>query len=66
MPASGARSGTQPSRSERGAGDGRVVATTKLACGHVTSGPIVTRYPGGRTQYRCEACGTLVDKAKRQ
>ena len=41
MPSSGARSGTKPSRSERGAGSGRVGATA-LACGHEThDAPVV-------------------------
>lgn len=57
MPSSGARSGTRPSRSERGAGDGKVGATP-LACGHEThGGPLVT---GAKTLYSCpEGCGLV-------
>jgi hypothetical protein len=54
-PSSGARSGTNPSRSERGAGDGRV-GSTKLRCGHETDEPPVVT--GQKTLYRCpEGCG---------
>lgn len=36
-PASGARSGTQPSRSERGAGTGQL-GSYRLTCGHAAQG----------------------------
>lgn len=58
MPTSGARSGTQPSRSDRGAGTGRIGPLT-LRCGHHTHDdePVVV-YPSGRRLYRCpNGCG---------
>jgi hypothetical protein len=65
MPSSGARSGTKPSRSGRGAGDGRVAILVPLVCGHdmpAEKTPIAT----SRTDrfYVCSSgCG--VQKAKR-
>jgi hypothetical protein len=60
MPASGARSGTRPSRSSRGAGDGRVGAKRSLECGH---GAPVEQLPimvgGGKSWYSCPACGAV-------
>lgn len=57
MPSSGARSGTKPSRSTRGAGSGATGGTT-LACGHTDHRPPVAIYPSGRTLHRCPTgCG---------
>lgn len=57
MPSSGARSSTRPSRSGRGAGDGRVGdRPVALSCGHYTTrAPLTT---GARVLYSCpEGCG---------
>lgn len=63
MPSSGARSGTRPSRRERGAGDGRV-GPTRMRCGCELNSPEeVSRYPGGKRIYRCPEHG-LVEKAR--
>jgi hypothetical protein len=57
MPSSGARSGTRPSRSERGAGTGRV-GPTLLACDHpAPSRPSYHR--GGRAFYWCDHCAAF-------
>lgn len=57
-PNSGARSGTKPSRRERGAGDGRLLAPVKLACGHEGPAEPVAVFPGGRRMYACpKGCG---------
>lgn len=62
MPSSGARSGTNPSRSGRGAGDGRI-GGRELKCGHRTEEEPVTVFPGGRKLYRCpEGCGLVKPK----
>lgn len=62
MPSSGARSGTNPSRSERGAGTGGPAAV-KLKCGHETYDEYIVKYPGGQTVYRCpEGCGLVKRK----
>lgn len=58
MPSSGARAGTAPSRSERGAGDGRV-GPRFLTCGHVALGEPSFRRAGqnGLNRYWCSDCG---------
>lgn len=57
-PASGARSGTRPSRSERGAGDGKV-GGTPLKCGHESHGYALVVHPDTRKNlYGCpKGCG---------
>lgn len=65
MPSSGARSGTRPSRSSRGAGDGSISPGIALACGHTASGAPVVAFATGRKLYRCDTCGTLQDTATR-
>jgi len=64
-PSSGARSGTVPSRSQRGAGDGRMSTTThKLSCGHQTFEAPVSAGPSGKW-YRCpEGCGLQKQKGR--
>lgn len=59
MPSSGARSGTRPSRSERGAGDGSIPINPKLVCGHEAESRFaVATYPSGKQIFRCrEGCG---------
>ena len=62
MPSSGASSGTQPSRSSRGAGDGSPTGL-ELKCGHRTDDEPVVVYPGGRKLWRCpEGCGLVKKK----
>jgi len=62
MPSSGARSGTKPSRSTRGAGDGSI-SGKPLKCGHFTDDEPVVFYPGGRKLFRCpEGCGLVKGK----
>ena len=63
MPSSGARSGTKPSRTGRGAGDGSV-GPTLLRCGHEThKPPLVT---GAKTLWSCpEGCGLQRRKGSR-
>lgn len=62
MPSSGARSGTRPSRNDRGAGDGGT-SGVQLKCGHVTFDEYIVKYPGGQTVYRCpEGCGLVKRK----
>ena len=60
MPASGARSGTVPSRTSRGAGDGRVVLH-RLTCGHPS--PTMPSFrPKGearRARYWCATCNAF-------
>lgn len=64
MPSSGARSGTSPSRSERGAGDGRV-GGRPLLCGHVTHAADPVAGSGRRSLWRCpEGCGLYKQKLK--
>lgn len=64
MPSSGARSGTRPSRNDRGAGVGDLPRTVLLACGHETfASPVIT---GTVTKYACpDGCG-LVKKSTRK
>jgi hypothetical protein len=58
MPSSGARSGTKPSRNDRGQGDGTVGATD-LACGHATHDEHIVSGPSGKL-WRCpEGCGLV-------
>ncbi|HVM69994.1 MAG TPA: hypothetical protein VM204_09210 [Gaiellaceae bacterium] len=60
MPASGARSGTAPSRLERGAGSGRLTSPLTLACGHGVPSDLAPAavFAGGRKLYRCpKGCG---------
>lgn len=60
MPSSGARSNTIPSRTTRGAGNGRI-GTHYLTCGHPS--PTVPAYrPTGemrRTKYWCATCSAF-------
>lgn len=57
MPSSGARSGTRPSRSERGAGTGRV-GKWLLACGcEVDELDLVSTKPNGVRIFRCPQHG---------
>lgn len=60
MPASGARSGTRPSRSERGAGDGRV-GGTPLVCGHDTVADPTVSFPDAtKNLFQCPSgCGLV-------
>jgi hypothetical protein len=54
MPSSGARSGTIPSRSNRGAGNGHV-GVRHLTCGHLSPGQPLLRPPGtGHPLYWCD------------
>lgn len=65
MPASGARSGTRPSRADRGAGTGRI-GPTPLACGHHTHALEPVTRIGRRPVYHCpHGCG-LQDTAPRK
>jgi hypothetical protein len=64
MPASGARSGTQPGRSERGAGNGAPEKAYLLECGHETPGPAMVRFQDGRQRFACEQCGGLIRREK--
>ena len=65
-PSSGARSGTKPSRSGRGAGDGSVAREILLVCGHRIAPvePVVSG-PHGKL-YRCDvpACGLQKPKLR--
>jgi hypothetical protein len=62
MPSSGARSGTQPGRSGRGAGSGEV-GPTLLSCGHTTQAEPLARRPNGTRLYSCpEGCGLVKRK----
>jgi hypothetical protein len=58
VPSSGARSGTHPSRTARGAGDGTPAwRAVSLACGHETSGEPLAQV-GAKRIYVCpEGCG---------
>lgn len=59
MPSSGARSGTRPSRSERGAGTGAPEGR-ELACGHKTFDEHISSAPNGGKRWRCpEGCGIV-------
>jgi len=60
MPSSGARSGTKPSRSERGAGRGKTGdAVYQLRCGHDSpmGEPVITKAGGDRLWFCPEGCG---------
>lgn len=61
MPSSGARSGTKPSRNDRGAGDGRLEGRRSLACGHgCPSGQLPIMVGNGKTFYVCpDGCGVV-------
>lgn len=62
MPSSGARSGTRPSRNDRGAGDGRS-SQVALKCGHGTYMEPVWVSPDGTKTYRCpDGCGLVKGK----
>lgn len=62
-PSSGARSGTVPSRSSRGAGTGALTGPIKLKCGHSTYlFPVATRQ-GKVELFDCPAgCGIVKRK----
>jgi len=56
-PSSGARSGTSPGRTDRGAGTGRI-GPTILSCGHAANAEPLARSSSGRKLYYClECCG---------
>lgn len=63
MPSTGARSGTKPNRSHRGAGDGRVDGSP-LTCGHSTDEEPVMRGTGYAIYLCPRGCG-LVKRAPR-
>ena len=63
MPSSGARAGTIPSRTSRGAGSGRITLA-KLTCGHLAP-PVPAYRPagGGHAKFWCDDCGTYRRRA---
>jgi hypothetical protein len=61
MPSSGARSGTAPSRSERGAGTGSL-GSYRLTCGHPATGSeaVVATPNAMDSLWRCsQGCGLM-------
>lgn len=64
-PSSGARSGTKPSRTGRGAGNGRVAVLVPLKCGHAIPAnvtPMASTH-NGRRMYVCpEGCSLQWEK----
>ncbi len=66
MPSSGARSGTPPSRNDRGAGRGGMdPGPPMLRCGHQADSvdPVVV-FPAQKKRYWCEECRSLVAAKK--
>lgn len=66
MPASGARSGTRPSRNDgRGAGDGRIMVRISLRCGHGVpreQEPVVVQ--GSRRWFSCPDCHKISEPVR--
>ena len=67
MPSSGARSGTSPSRAERGAGSGALSGWLVLACGHRVASdatPAVV-FADRRKLYHCPELGCGLEEPVR-